>query len=97
MTSQISPSRAHTVDEFLSRLDAEEDQARADHVERQQRHAESLCRRVRQAFVDLGLDDLADWAEPADGAVRFGDLGPRNVERFVEMLERIAAKGRRGW
>jgi hypothetical protein len=90
-------NRSEAIDEFLARLDADEDRARAGHVERQQRCVESLCRRVRQALVDIGLDELAQWAEPVGGAVGFGDLEPRSAERFVELLEAVALKARRGW
>jgi hypothetical protein len=69
--------------------------ARASHVERRQRRAESQCRRFRQAFVDLGLDHLNDWVDAAGGAVNFGDLEPRKAERLVEIFEILAARARR--
>jgi len=81
----------------LARLDAEVADARASHVEKQQRCAEALCRRFRQALVDIGLDDLQDWTEPEDGVVSFGDLENRDAEKFVGILEGVAAKARRGW
>jgi hypothetical protein len=88
-------SRSRAINEFLARLDAEESWVRESHLDRQQRRTEALCRRFRQAFIDLGFDGLQLWAEADDGAVTFGDLEPRSAERLVELLEIMAAQARR--
>jgi hypothetical protein len=90
------PSRTGAIDEFLARLDAAETQAFNSYLDRRQRSAESLCRRIHQALVDLDLDHLQDWAQAKEGAVSFCDLEAQPAERLAHLLEILAARARRG-